>query len=140
MPSEVSPATVNVDHRTVLIRSPPHTYFHLTLLSASAPSLSSSSTVANGPPTIDILTARNHFSSALQQYLGLTGSAIPIDILKIQGRDCWIRVPGEDRTAVTGALSQRVSNDGGGVAWRIRSRGEWLGRVAAGTGVDLFDP
>lgn len=38
--------------------------------------------------------------------------------------------------AVAGALGQWVE---GGVAWRVRGRGEWLGRVAGGSGEGLFE-
>ncbi len=111
--------------KQITIRHPPHTYLHLTLLSTS--------TLA--PPEPDILTLRAHLTSALQQFLGLSGTAIPIDILKVEGRDCWIRVPREDGGAVVGALGQWV---GDGVGWRVRGRGEWLGRVAGGSGEGLF--
>lgn len=114
--------------RTLTIKSPPHTYLHLTLLS-SLPH----------PPNIDLLTARTLLTSALQQYLGLTGTAIPIDFLKLQGRDVWIRLPREDGAAVAGALSQWMGKDGG-VSWRARARGNWLGVVGAGDGLDLFRP
>lgn len=60
--------------------------------------------------------------------------AIPIDILKIEGSECWIRVPREDAGMVVGALG-----GGGGVGgWRVVGRGEWLGVVAGGGGEGLF--
>lgn len=59
-------------------------------------------------------------------------------MLKVAGRDCWIRVAGEDGTAVVGALGQWVGGAEGGVAWRVRGRGEWLGRVKGGGGEELF--
>lgn len=71
------------------------------------------------------------------QFLGITGTAIPIDFLKVEDRDVWIRVPREDAAGVVGALSQWVGNDGG-VSWRVKGKGEWLGVAAAGDGHKLF--
>ena len=49
-----------------------------------------------------------------------------------------MRVPREDAAAVVGALSQWVGRDGG-VSWRVKGKGEWLGVVAAGDGQMLFE-
>lgn len=86
---------------------------------------------------IDILTARTHFTSALQQFLGLAGTAISIDFLKVQGKDVWVRVPRDDSAAFLAALSGWIGHDG--VAWRIRGKSEWLGSLVAGDGRELFD-
>ena len=117
----------------ITIRNPPYTYLHLALLT--------SSTALPNPdsPPIDILTARAHLTSAISQFLGITGTAIPIDFLKVEGRDVWIRVPREDVAAVVGALSQWIGKDGG-VGWRVKGKGEWLGVVAAEDGHKLFQP
>lgn len=117
----------------ITVRNPPFTYLHLVLLSSSNPL-----PISNSPP-IDILTARAHLTSALSQFLGITGTAIPIDFLKHEGRDVWIRVPREDAAAVVGALSQWVGKDGG-VSWRVKGKGQWLGLVAAEDGHELFQP
>lgn len=119
--------------RRITIRNPPFTYLHLTLLTStsSLPTLDS--------PPVDILTARAHLTSAVSQFLGITGTAIPIDFLKVEGRDVWIRVPREDAAAVVGALSHWVGEDGG-VSWGVKGKGEWLGVVAAGDGNELFQP
>lgn len=117
------------------IRRPPFTYFHLTLLSSSP------SATATADP--DILTFHKHLTSALQQFLGETGLAIPVDFLKTQGADCWIRVPREDGVAVGEAVSgwvgSRGTGDGWEVGWRVMGRGDWLGAVVAGTGKGLFE-
>ena len=39
---------------------------------------------------------------------------------------------------VAGALSQWVSSDDDALAWRIKGRGDWLGRIASGHGKDAF--
>jgi ribonuclease P/MRP protein subunit POP8 len=85
--------------------------------------------------------------------MGLTGTTIPIDILKIENgcppKDkydyVWIRVPREDAAIVVGAVSSWI---GGGnksagsadVAWRISAKGNFLGALIAGSGADLFIP
>ena len=119
--------------RTITIRNPPFTYLHLTLLTSTI-----SVPISNSPP-IDILTARAHLTSALNQFLGITGTAIPVDFLKVEGRDVWIRISREDAAAVVGALSQWVGKDGG-TSWRVNGKGEWLGVVAAADGHQLFQP
>ncbi|MCJ1247279.1 hypothetical protein MMC30_004493 [Trapelia coarctata] len=119
---------------TKTIRSLPYTYLHLTLL--SPPLLSSPSAIAS--PPIDALTVRRHLTSALNQFLGITGTAISIDILKVEGRDCWIHVPREDGQAVVQALTA-WTGEREGVAWRIKGRGGWLGGVARGGGRELFE-
>ena len=113
--------------RRITIRDPPFTYLHLSLLTSST-----------SPPPLDILTARLHLNSAISQFLGITGSAIPIDFLKVEGRDVWVRVPREDAAAVVGALSRWIGRDGG-FSWRVKRKGEWLGVVAAGDGQMLFE-
>lgn len=118
-------------HHSLTIRNPPYTYLNLILLTSTPSSLSQ--------PPLDLLTARTYLTSALSQYLGLTGTAIPIDFLKVEGRSAWIRVPREDSVALVGAISQWVGKEGG-VSWRVKAKGEWLGSVVAGNGDHLFKP
>lgn len=118
-------------HDSITIRNPPYTYLHLILLT-STPASSSQ-------PPLDLLTARTYLTSALSQYLGLTGTAIPIDFLNVEGQSVWIRVPREDGVALVGALSQWVGKEGD-VSWRVKAKGEWLGSVVAGNGDHLFEP
>ncbi|KAL8739333.1 MAG: hypothetical protein Q9181_000064 [Wetmoreana brouardii] len=118
--------------QTITIRNLPWTYFHLILISTTTLMSTSSA------PAIDILTARTYFTSALQQFLGMTGTAIPIDFLKVEGRDVWIRVPREDSAIVMSALSGWTGSEG--VAWRTKGKSEWLGSLTAGDGRELFEP
>jgi ribonuclease P/MRP protein subunit POP8 len=114
---------------TKTIRHLPYTYFHLTLLGGT-----------NAPQgaiqDIDAITARKFLNTALNQFLGITGTAIPIDILQTKGRDVFIRVPGEDGPAVLQALT---SWTGESVAWSVNGKGGWLGAVVAGNGRELFE-
>ncbi|MCJ1476884.1 hypothetical protein MMC13_005553 [Lambiella insularis] len=120
---------------TSTIRSLPYTYFHLTLLTPSSlsflslPSNSTNAPPPNPTPTLDDLTFRTHLTSALTSHLGLTGSAIPIDILKTAGSDVWVRVAREDAPALGRALAAWRAE---GWAWRVRGRGGWLGGMGGG--------
>ncbi|GFN20394.1 hypothetical protein AtubIFM55763_002118 [Aspergillus tubingensis] len=108
-----TPQTIHFTSRT-----PTWTYLKLQLI--------------NNPPTsttstpLDPLTARTYLSAALSQFLGLTGTTIPIDILKISppsssssstgnktggaglGSTVWTRVPRDDAAAVVAALSSWI--------------------------------
>lgn len=108
----------------------------------------------NQPPTnntnndpLDPLTARTYLTSALSQFLGLTGTSISIDILKISSENAtdtvWIRVPRPDGAAVVAALSSWIGGGSGGsgsVAWRVCGKGNFLNALIAGDGADLFVP
>lgn len=112
-------------------------YLHLSL--HRSPPFSSSEV------PLDAITARTHLTSALQQFLGLTGTAIAVDILKLESHDVWLRVPNEDANAVVAAVGGWVGDAGGddrtstSLAWRVKGRDEWLSRLAGGDGMDLFD-
>ncbi|CAL8582090.1 hypothetical protein XPA_007767 [Xanthoria parietina] len=116
---------------TTTIRRLPWTYFHLVLTSSFE--ITSTSTVAE----IDILTARTYLTSALQQFFGITGTAIPVDFLKVEGKDVWIRVPRDDSAIVMSALSGWIGREG--VTWRIKGKSEWLGSLVSGDGSHLFE-
>lgn len=73
----------------------------------------------------------------MQRFLGLAGTAVSIDFLKVEGRDIWIRVPRDDGSVVVGAVSSWMGSEG--VAWRIRGKSEWLGSLVAGDGRELFE-
>jgi len=76
---------------------------------------------------IDEATAMLNLQAALGQFLGLTGTAIPIDILKLEEQDVWIRVPNADSRMVISALSSWVGgNSKGQQAWTIRKSSDWL--------------
>ncbi|PLN82072.1 hypothetical protein BDW42DRAFT_167540, partial [Aspergillus taichungensis] len=108
-------------------RNPPWTYLKLQLTHQP----NTSNTTKSQP--LDPLTARTHLTSALSQFLGLTGTAIPLDILKIttpgldaagddgsintktsQEKIVWVRVPRADATAVVDALSSWIGGGNGG--------------------------
>ncbi|KAL1968960.1 hypothetical protein VTN77DRAFT_794 [Rasamsonia byssochlamydoides] len=139
----------NVIHFTA--RNPLWTYLKLQLILQPG-----SSTIT----TLDAVTARTYLTSALSQFLGLTGTAISIDILKIEtvrtaaaaNTFLWIRVPREDAAAVVAALSSWIggsrtssggsssSSSGADVAWRVCAKGNFLAAVVHGSGRELFQP
>lgn len=128
------PTAVHEKTHTV-IRHPPWTYLHLELHGPAPPTSSTGSTSSSS--ALDALTARTYITSALSQFLGLTGTAIPIDILHLRGREVWVRVPRGDGSAVVAAVSGWVGNEG--VGWRVRGRGPWLVGIVGGDGADLFE-
>ncbi|OAX83005.1 hypothetical protein ACJ72_02636 [Emergomyces africanus] len=120
-------------------RKPPWSYLKLQLI--TQPNLSSST-------PIDELTARTYLTSALSQFLGISGTSISIDILKIESvpplqNIVWIRVPRDDAAAVVAAVSSWIGGGAqtvAGVSWRILSKGGFLGALVGGTGKELFVP
>ncbi|KXJ92872.1 hypothetical protein Micbo1qcDRAFT_160712, partial [Microdochium bolleyi] len=76
---------------TSTIRAPPHAYIHLQLLSSSPPS--------GLEEQIDALQVKSYCSAALKQFLGLHGTAISFDILKVEDSEGWIRVSRDDLAA-----------------------------------------
>lgn len=107
----------------VTIRSPRWCYIHLQHLSTA--------------PELDALTAHLHLQTALTQFLGQHGSAILIDLFKLSGREVWVRVAAEDRSAVIAAVGGWVGKGGDG--WRVRGWSSWsAGAVGREGGRELF--
>ena len=106
---------------TCTISKPAFAYAHLELVT------SSQATAVK----LDELQARSHFTSALQRFLGATGTAISIDILKVQGSDCWVRVPREDLGTFAAAITAwpGVTQDGVSSILQMRTSGNWLGSI-----------
>lgn len=107
------------------IRNPPWSYLQLSL-------------ITNSPNyQLDALTAHLHLRAALSQFLGLHGTAIPIDILKLSANDVYIRVPRDDSSAVVIAVGGWVGKNGEG--WRVNNSGSWCAGLHSSTAAaDLF--
>ncbi|KAF1353466.1 hypothetical protein BDV97DRAFT_396300 [Delphinella strobiligena] len=114
------------------IRNPAWSYIHLSLI---LPSTSSPST--SPPSPLDSPTAQLHLQSALSSFLGLHGTAVPIDFLKIEGQQVWLRVPREDVSAFVAAMGGWVGKSGQG--WRVHGWGCWGADMGREGGGDLFD-
>ena len=109
---------------TSTIRKPPHAYAQLEVL-----------THPPDPAAVDEIQVRMYFTKALEQFLGVTGTAIPIDILKVQDKECWVRIPREDLGPFTSAITAWTGESRGGVTsiLRLRACGDWLGSVLGRT-------
>lgn len=103
------------------IRKPLHAYAHLELVS-DASSLRAD---------LDALQVRSYLSSALKQFLGLTGSGMPIDILKVEGKECWIRLSRQDLGPFAAAITAWTGASHNGVTSIIylRASGDHLGSL-----------
>lgn len=99
------------------IKTPPHAYAHLELITINQETL------------LDDLTLRQYLTSALRQFLGLTGMGMPIDILKVSGRECWVRVPRQDLGAFAAALTAWTGSGGSASGFRVCAAGPWLGAL-----------
>lgn len=101
---------------------------------------------------ISLLTVLPILTEPLQAYLGITGAATPLDILKTSGRDVWIRVQRQDARVFRAAMSGWVGDiarehvpgaelKGIGAkvkaAWRIKEEGETVLSLH-GDGRDIF--
>ena len=103
---------------SLTLRHPPYTYLHI-----AVKQISSSTTTQ-----LDEVTAHSYLLSALSQFLGLTGTATQLNLLKVEGKDIWLRVAREDAGAVVAAMSQWRSVTQG-VSLQVKARGTWLGAV-----------
>lgn len=104
---------------TKTIRAPPFSYACLELKIESLQLPSSTS--------LDELTVRSYITSALTQFLGITGSAISVDILKIERRQCWVRVPRQDLSPFVAAVGGWTGlTEDGDVGWNLKAKGNWL--------------
>lgn len=147
-------------------RTPRWTYLHLQLYVAALNNLYAEEIarkergritkhrISDHPqPPLDTLTTKTTLSSALTQYLGVTGAAISVDIMHVipDKREAWIRVPRDDASAVVAGLSSWVGSPASatgaasssaeerGVAWRVLGWGSFPGAICHGSGSDVFD-
>ena len=110
----------------ITIRNPQWAYIHLQHLTSKS-----------SPPDLDAVTAHLHLTTALSQFLGLHGAAIPFDILKLNEQDVWIRLPAEDHSALKAAVGGWVS--AGGEGWRVKGCSSWdASAIGRDAGQDLF--
>lgn len=111
-------------YREFTIKAPQFSYAHLQL-----------HTDGNGVPVaLDELLVRSYCTNALRQYLGLTGAAIPLDILKVAGDECWLRLPREDVKSFAAAITAcrgSMENDTQ-CLFRIVQCSDWLGTMIGG--------
>ncbi|KAK8856490.1 Ribonuclease P [Apiospora arundinis] len=89
---------------------------------------------------LDALQVRSYCTSALQQFLGIAGTAISIDILKVDGADCWLRIPRDNLGAFSAAITAwRGTNENGvHVTFQIKGCSDWLGSLVGRVGQDTL--
>ena len=109
------------------IKAPQFSYAHLHLLSNKP-----------HPPELDALQVRSYCSAALKQFLGTAGLAIAIDILRVEGTDCWLRIPHPDLAAFSAAVTawQGTYEANQHVTLRIKACSDWLGSLLGQDGQD----
>ncbi|TQV99065.1 hypothetical protein IF1G_01280 [Cordyceps javanica] len=117
--------------REFTIKAPEFAYAHLELHTdgSSAPEA----------VALDELLVRSYCADALRQYLGQTGAGIPLDVLKVAGRQCWVRMPRDDVQSFAAALTAYRgsvaggggSGDGGSTLFllRVKQCSDWLGTM-----------
>ena len=117
---------------TCTLRHTTNAYLQLELINASL-----ARPAALAP---DALQVRSLCTSALRQFLGLTGTAIPLDILATHGSEAWVRVPRSDLAVFAAALAawsgEAVPEAGerGQEAlcvWRVKGASNYLGALVA---------
>lgn len=87
---------------------------------------------------LDNLQVKSYCTAALRQFLGLTGVAIPLDVLKVEASACWVRVPRDDLGAFAAALTAWKGSSDGGVEFllRVKQCSDWLGAMVGSHGQD----
>lgn len=108
------------------VRAPPFSYAHLEVVRDDP----------KADPT-DTLQLRSYCATALRQFLGATGEAIPIDVLLVRGNDCWLRVPRPDLGAFAAAVTAWPgvrSQEGVHSILRVRQASDWLGSMVGRDG------
>ncbi|KAF4837742.1 hypothetical protein CGCTS75_v000795 [Colletotrichum tropicale] len=132
IPTSTPGATSQKSHEllTCTIKTPPFSYAQLELVSDA-------SRVSDVTP-LDNLQVRSYCNSALRQFLGATGSAIPIDILKVEDRECWLRVPRQDLSPFAAAITAwaGVSEQGYRRTLRLKQCSDYLGAMVGANSQD----
>lgn len=114
---KVRPAGKSHDIYATTIKTPPYAYAHLEIITNTTAMV------------LDNLQVRSYLSSALKQFLGTTGSGMPIDILKVDGNNCWVRVPRQDLGAFAAAMTAWTGSGASVTGVLIRAAGDWLGAL-----------
>jgi ribonuclease P/MRP protein subunit POP8 len=80
---------------------------------------------------LDALQVRSYCDAALRQFLGATGAAMPLDMLKLDGNEFWVRLPREDMGLFAAALAawNGVSRSGTATVLRLKASSNWLGSL-----------
>lgn len=112
---------------TCTIKAPPFSYAHLELISDSTEIVE-----------LDNLQVKSYCTAALKQFLGITGAAISLDILKVQKNHCWIRVPRPDLGSFAAAITAWRGTTEGETQYvfQVKQCSDWLGAMIGSDGQD----
>lgn len=90
----------------------------------------------SGPDTIELddLTSKSYCTDALRQYLGLTGEAIDVEILRNLEEECWVRLPRQDLEKFSAALTAFKGKTEGNTQWTLtfEMSSDFLGTLTKG--------
>ncbi|TEA19077.1 hypothetical protein C8034_v009964 [Colletotrichum sidae] len=113
---------------TCTIKAPRFSYAQL--------ELDTDATKVSDVEPLDILQVRSYCNAALRQFLGVTGSAISIDILHVEGGVCWLRVPRPDLSPFAAAITAwpGVSEQGCRRVLRLKQCSDYLGVMVGADG------
>lgn len=119
------------DILTCTIRSPPFSYAHMELVTEEGAG-------RDTQRRLDELQVKAYCTAALRQFLGLTGAAIPVDVLLARGAECWVRVPREDLASLSAAITawRGTTEDGARCLLRLKQCSDWLGSMVGSDGQD----
>ncbi|KAI1342110.1 hypothetical protein F5Y15DRAFT_332286 [Xylariaceae sp. FL0016] len=115
---------------TATIKSPPYSYAHLQVFN---PSPASGRTF-----DLDALQLRSWCTAAMKQFLGVTGTGVSLDVLKVGGSSAWVRLPRNDLAAFAAAVTawQGAMQDGEHYSLRVKGCSDWLGALVGQEGQD----
>lgn len=131
----IAKAKKKYDEQRFTVRKPEWQYLHLRM--TFDPPHPPTYTSPSYPP--DLLTWKTHLSTALNQFLGIAGTAIPIDFLHLEGPEVWMRFPREDATRFIAAIGGWGSEvEGRNVGFRVLGSTEFLMGIVGGDGRDVF--
>ncbi|CAN9257793.1 unnamed protein product [Alternaria alternata] len=101
---------VHILHQSTF-RKTAWSYFHLILLTPGTAAIPPATASPDSTTTsLSPLLASSLLTHSLRSYLGITGTAIPIDMLKISERSVWVRIPRQDARAFRASLSGWVGH------------------------------
>ena len=143
-PTQTKRAGSNSTHQlyaTTLI--PEFAYVHVEIITDPPPAPSPSAEDGADKPAEqqDWLQVLFLCRAALQRFLGATGTAIPLDVLKVKGAHSWLRLPRPDLAAFAAALAAYPGSaeDGALRVLRMHEASDWLGAMVGSDGqTDLW--
>lgn len=105
---------------TCTIKAPSFSFAHLEAVSDGS-----------NPIELDDLQVKSFCTAALRQFLGITGAAISVDIMKVEKNECWVRVPRSDLGPFTAAVTawRGTVDSGSQTILRIKQCSDWLGTI-----------